>query len=62
MLDLIRNLRFALSESPLSLHAKELERMVEESDAHRAGGVASSLTRGSVLIQQEKIFTRELSR
>lgn len=58
-LNLIQTLRFALSERPFERRHRELEVAVRKADADRASGVMAALSRGSVLLQQEKVYTRD---
>jgi hypothetical protein len=62
---LLRDVYFAFSESPISRHRRSVSFAVDQSkgirasikmaDFERAKGVMSSLSRGSVLLQLEKV-------
>lgn len=63
----LRDTMFAISEAPISRHRRKRELVcdqagivrdsVKNADGDRAKGVMSSLSRGSVLLQLEKVYS-----
>lgn len=53
--DYFSDLAFAMSGKPTERRQEHLKAQVDEADRDRAKGIMSSLSRGSVLLQQEEI-------